>query len=97
MVGGGEAGRPLDLGHRLVQAALERRGGREVLDPAARRELLDVIARLNRIGFEAHRTLGGLERRPGWAEMWDAGSGDQILARSAWFEAQRDDLLAFLR
>jgi hypothetical protein len=29
--------------------------------------------------------------------MWDAGSGDQILARSAWFEAQRDDLLAFLR
>ena len=67
------------------------------LDPTARRELLDVIARLNRIGFEAHRTLGGLERRPGWAEMWDAGSGDQILARSAWFEAQRDDLLAFLR
>lgn len=67
------------------------------LDDAARTTLLDVVARLNRIGFETHRTLGGIERRPGWAEMWDAGSGDEILARTAWFEAERDNLLAFLR
>ena len=30
-------------------------------------------------------------------EMWDAGSGVEIQARSAWIEGQRDDLLAFLR
>jgi hypothetical protein len=57
----------------------------------------DVVARLNHIGYETHRTLGGIERRPGWAEMWDAGSGTEILARIAWFEAHHDDLLAFLR
>ena len=57
----------------------------------------DVVARLNGLGYEAHRVLGGIERRPGWREMWDSGSGEQILARSAWFEADRDNLLAFLR
>lgn len=67
------------------------------LDADTRGELLDVVARRNELGYEAHRVLGGVERRPGWREMWDAGSGDQILARVAWFEAQRDDLLAFLR
>jgi len=67
------------------------------LEGAERRELPDVVTHLNRIGFETHRTLGGLERRPGWAAMWDAGSGDQILARAAWFEAERGNLLAFLR
>jgi aminoglycoside phosphotransferase (APT) family kinase protein len=67
------------------------------LDGAAREELLDVVARVNHIGYETHRALGGVERRSGWREMWDAGSGDRILARVAWFEAQRGDLLAFLR
>ena len=67
------------------------------LDDAGRTGLLDVVADLNRIGYEAHRVLGGVERRPGWREMWDAGSGVEIQARSAWFEGQRDDLLAFLR
>jgi phosphotransferase family enzyme len=59
--------------------------------------LLDVVARVNTLGYEAHRRLGGIERLPGWREMWDAGSGDEILARSAWFEGERDNLLAFLR
>jgi hypothetical protein len=59
--------------------------------------LLDVVSHRNELGYEIHRQLGGVERRPGWREMWDAGSGDRILARVAWFEAQRDDLLAFLR
>jgi hypothetical protein len=67
------------------------------LDDAARSGLLDVVARRNRIGFETHSRLGGIERRPGWAEMWDAGSGNEIQARIAWFEAERDNLLAFLR
>ena len=62
-----------------------------------RPSLLDVVARLNALGYEAHRRLGGLERRPGWREMWDAGSGKQIEARIAWFEAERANLLAFLR
>lgn len=59
--------------------------------------LLDVAAHTNQLGYEMHRQLGGIQRRPGWREMWDAGSGDEILARTAWYEAHRDDLLAFLR
>ncbi len=66
------------------------------LGPDERATLPDVIARRNEIAYETHRLWGGVERRPGWAEMWDAGSGAEILARNAWFEAQRDDLLAFL-
>lgn len=62
-----------------------------------RLELLDVVAHRNTMGYEIHRLWGGVERRPGWREMWDAGSGDEILARTAWFEAHRADLLAFLR
>jgi Phosphotransferase enzyme family len=30
-------------------------------------------------GYELHRRLGGEERRAGWREMWDAGSGETIL------------------
>jgi hypothetical protein len=82
----------------------ERRGSRlrllcdaYGLDEADRTALLDVVAHLNELGYEAHRRLGGEDRRPGWAEMWDAGSGEQMLARAAWFEAERGDLLAFLR
>jgi hypothetical protein len=67
------------------------------LDVADRVALLDVVAHLNELGYEAHRVLGGVERRPGWREMWDAGSGERILARTAWFEVERGDLLAFLR
>jgi len=67
------------------------------LDARDRVALLDVVAHLNELGYETHRVLGGQERRPGWREMWDAGSGERILARIAWFEAERGDLLAFLR
>jgi Phosphotransferase enzyme family len=67
------------------------------LDRADRVALLDVVSHRNELGYEAHRVLGGEQRRPGWREMWDAGSGETILARAAWFEAERDDLLAFLR
>ena len=54
--------------------------------------LLDVVAHRNRMGYEIHRLYGGKRRLPGWREMWDAGSGDEILKRSAWFEAHRSDL-----
>jgi len=67
------------------------------LDRDARVALPDVVSHRNELGYEAHRVLGGEQRRPGWREMWDAGSGERILARAAWFEAERDDLLAFLR
>jgi Phosphotransferase enzyme family len=66
------------------------------LERKDRVELLDVVAHRNEMGYEIHRRLGGVERRPGWREMWDAGSGDEILARTAWFEAHRGELLAFL-
>jgi hypothetical protein len=54
--------------------------------------LLDVVAHRNRMGYEIHRLYGGERRLPGWREMWDAGSGDEILKRSAWFEENRADL-----
>ena len=61
------------------------------LDGEERDVLLDVVAHLNQI-HEIHRRNGGELRLPGWKEMWDAGSGDEILRRSAWFEANREDL-----
>ena len=54
--------------------------------------LLDVVAHRNRIGYELHRRNGGVRRLPGWREMWNAGSGHEILHRAAWFEAHRADL-----
>jgi aminoglycoside phosphotransferase (APT) family kinase protein len=62
------------------------------LEPSERVALLDVVAHRNRMGYEIHRVYGGERRLPGWREMWDAGSGDEILKRSAWFEAHRADL-----
>jgi hypothetical protein len=61
-----------------------------------RAPLLDVVAHRNRMGYEIHRVYGGERRLPGWSAMWDAGSGDEILARSAWFEAHRAQLLRYL-
>lgn len=62
-----------------------------------RRALLDVVEHRNRMGFELHRVWGGVERRSGFREMWDAGSGEEVLRRTAWFREHRADLLAFLR
>ena len=50
------------------------------LDAAGAASLLDVVAHRNRIGYEMHRAAGEPQRLPGWREMWDAGSGDEILA-----------------
>jgi len=62
------------------------------LDDPSRDALLDVVAHRNRIGYEIHRRNGGELRLPGWKAMWDAGSGDAILRRCAWYEANREDL-----
>ena len=67
------------------------------LGRGGRQRLLDVVAHRNAMGYEIHRLWGGVERRPGWREMWDRNSGETILRRNAWFEARRGDLLAFLR
>jgi Phosphotransferase enzyme family len=58
--------------------------------------LPEVVAHRNRMGYEIHRVYGGARRLPGWRAMWDAGSGDVILARAAWFEAHRAQLLRYL-
>ena len=62
------------------------------LAASERGELLDVVADRNRMGYEIHRRNGGELRLPGWKDMWDSGSGNVILERSAWFEANRADL-----
>jgi phosphotransferase family enzyme len=59
--------------------------------------LLAAVAAKTRIGIATYRLWGRDERRPGWREMWDRDQDRFLLARAAWFEAHRDDLLAFLR
>lgn len=49
-----------------------------------------------RRGYELHRRLGGDERRPGWREMWDAGSGETILDNLRLVEELRPELEAAL-
>jgi hypothetical protein len=66
------------------------------LDRDDRAGLLDVVAHRNRMGYEIHRVYGGVERRPGWREMWDGGTGDSLLERAVWFEAHRAQLLRYL-
>ena len=67
------------------------------LDNEERLPLLAVVAHRNALAYEVHRVRGGVERLPGWREMWDAGSGDEVLARTAWLEANRADLRRSLR
>lgn len=62
------------------------------LDRRDRLALLDVVAHRNRMGYETHRVYGGEQRLPGWREMWDDGSGAEILARGLWFESHRAEL-----
>lgn len=78
---------------------LDRRGGRlhlvsdaYVLDADDRSRLLDAHLSRRRLGYEAHRQWGGIERRDGWREMWDAGSGTLILANLDWIEDHRVEL-----
>lgn len=66
------------------------------LDAGQRADLLDDFMERRRLGYEAHRVWGGVERRPGWAEMWDGGSGQRILGNIAWVEEHRQELDVWL-
>jgi len=57
-----------------------------------RGQVLDEVVRRRERGYEAHRLWGGVERRPGWREMWDAGSADQFAANMRWLEEHRPEL-----
>jgi aminoglycoside phosphotransferase (APT) family kinase protein len=67
------------------------------LDAEQRAGLLDAFLARRRLGYEAHRLWGGVERRPGWAAMWDAGSGERMLANVRWIEEHRPEIEAWLR
>jgi hypothetical protein len=51
---------------------------------------------IRRSGYGLHERLGGEERRPGWREMWDAGSGEAILGNLRLLEQLRPELEAAL-
>ena len=61
-----------------------------------RAQLLDEVVRRRQLGYEAHRIWGGVERRPGWREMWDAGSAAQFSANMRWLEQHRPELERWL-
>jgi hypothetical protein len=62
------------------------------LDTRERYELLDVVLLMLRGWHEAYRVLGAVERREPWAERWDGGRGELILAGLAWVEENRREL-----
>ena len=66
------------------------------LETHERAGLLEEVVRRRQFGYEAHRIWGGIERRPGWREMWDAGSADQFAANMAWLEDHRPELERWL-
>jgi Phosphotransferase enzyme family len=66
------------------------------LDATERARVLDEVVRRRRLGLEAHRLWGGVERRPGWREMWDAGSAEQFAANMRWLEEHRPELERWL-
>ncbi len=61
-----------------------------------RGDLLDRVLAQRRRGHGLHARLGGRERRPGWAEMWDAGSGGRIRANARWLDEHRAELEPWL-
>jgi aminoglycoside phosphotransferase (APT) family kinase protein len=67
------------------------------LDDHERAGLIDEVARRRKLGYEAHRLWGGVERRPGWREMWDAGSAATFEANLRWLAEHREELESWLR
>jgi hypothetical protein len=79
----------------------DRRGPRlrAICDAYGLEDRGDVVARAlaqRHWGYELHRRLGGEQRRPGWREMWDAGSGETILAGVRWLEENQAELEEWL-
>ena len=82
-------------GPEELSVADRARRARAVCDgyglPAAERSLLvDRSLAMREHGYELHHRLGGVERQPGWREMWDRGSGERIRANAAWLVEHRD-------
>ena len=80
---------------------IDRRGPRlrAICDAYGLEERGDVVERAvsqRRGGYELHRELGGEQRQPGWRDMWDAGSGETILAGVHWLEENQAELEAWL-
>jgi hypothetical protein len=87
-----EWGLPLDRRGERLRLLCDAYG----LDAHERSRLLEVHLDRRRLGYEAHRLWGGVERRDGWREMWDAGSGTLILANLEWIEEHRIELESWL-
>lgn len=62
------------------------------LEADERRVLIDAVLRLLGAWHEAYRVLGGVERREPWAQRWDEGQGERILAGATWIAEHRAEL-----
>jgi len=62
------------------------------LEADERRVLIDAVLRLLGAWHEAYRVLGAVERHEPWAQRWDDGQGDRILAGVTWIEQHREEL-----
>jgi len=61
-----------------------------------RARFVDKAIAVRRGGYELHRQLGGIERRPGWREMWDSGSSERFASNLRLLEELRPELEAAL-
>jgi Phosphotransferase enzyme family len=61
-----------------------------------RARFVDKAVAVRKGAYELHNRLGGEERRAGWREMWDRGSGESVLANLRLLEELRPDLEAAL-
>jgi serine/threonine protein kinase len=61
-----------------------------------RARFVDKAIAIRRGGYDMHKRLGGEERRPGWREMWDRGSGEIALGNIRLLEELRSELEAAL-
>jgi hypothetical protein len=83
-------GFPTDRREKRMRAICDAYGLEE------RGDLVERVIAQRSGGYELHRQLGGEQRHPGWREMWDAGSGETILAGIRWLEENREELERWL-
>jgi hypothetical protein len=88
----GDWGLPPDRQPERVRILCDAYG----LSADQRARFIETAIRMRKGGYELHRRLGGEERRPGWREMWDAGSGETILGNLRLLEQLRPQLEAAL-